>query len=136
MKELICVSAMAIAMSACSAHNPFIVANTTDVKPAAAQQFAPHTGPVLIVEGPLPPTVEFVLVADIEIGKVWYGGSDKILQEMADRARALGADAVIEAKTWHQPSGYSWAAPHGHGQAVKILNPDQIRDLPTLGTMR
>jgi len=126
---------LAVTLSACSAHNPFIVANTTDVKPVATQQFPARTGPVLVVEGPLPTNVKFELIADIEIGKVWYGGSDKILQGLADRAREIGADAVIEAETWHQPSGYSWAAPHGHGRAVKILNPDEIHDLPALGKM-
>jgi uncharacterized protein YbjQ (UPF0145 family) len=39
---------------------------------------------------------------------------------MAERARQLGANAIIQAKTWHQPSGFSWAAPHGSGQAVRV----------------
>lgn len=135
MKKLICISVLTMTLSACSAHNPFIVADTTDVKPLSTQQFPARTGPVLVVEGPLPAEVQFEVIADIEVGKVWYGGSEKILQGLADRARAFGADAVIEAKTWHQPSGYAWAAPHGHGRAVRILNPDEIPDLPALGKM-
>jgi hypothetical protein len=39
---------------------------------------------------------------------------------MAKRARELDADAVVDAKTWHQPSGWSWAAPNGSGLAVHV----------------
>jgi hypothetical protein len=133
MKKLICISVLAMMLSACSAHNPFIVTNTAYVKPAGTQHYPARTGTVLVVEGPLPANVKFELLGDIEIGKVWYGGSDKLWQELADRARAVGADAVIEVKTWHQPSGYSWSAPHAHGQAVRILNPEDIHDLTALG---
>jgi uncharacterized protein YbjQ (UPF0145 family) len=49
---------------------------------------------------------------------------------MADRARELGANAIIQAKTWRQPSGFSWAAPHGSGQAVRIKD---IKGLEALG---
>jgi hypothetical protein len=31
---------------------------------------------------------------------------------------------VIQVKRWHQPSGFSWVAPHGTGQAVKLINPE------------
>ena len=32
---------------------------------------------------------------------VWYGSSNNVLQSLADGARKLGADAVVEIKTWH-----------------------------------
>ena len=68
----------------------------------------------------------FEIIASIEVGKVWYGSSKHILSSMAVRAREIGADAVIEVKTWRQPSGWSWAAPHGSGKAIKILDPSSI----------
>ena len=135
MKDLLYISALTLTLCACSAHNPFIVTSTTDVKPAAARHYPAYVGPVLVVAGPLPSNARFEMIGEIEIGKVWYGGADRILQELADRARELGADAVIDVKTWHQPSGYSWAAPHGHGQAVKLLNPEELHDLSALGKM-
>ena len=54
---------------------------------------------------------------------MWYGSSDKVLDSLADGAREVGADAVVEVKTWHQSSGWAWAAPHGSGKAVKITDP-------------
>jgi uncharacterized protein YbjQ (UPF0145 family) len=65
------------------------------------------------------------------VGKNWYGSSDKVLQTLADAARQLGADAVVEVKTWHQASGFAWSAPHGSGLAVKITDPSSI-DLSAL----
>jgi uncharacterized protein YbjQ (UPF0145 family) len=46
--------------------------------------------------------------------------------QFADIARALGADAVVEVSTWHQPAGFSWAAPHGSGKAVHLNDKSQI----------
>ena len=60
------------------------------------------------------------------MGKVWYGSSRNVLKSLADGARKLGADAVVEVKTWRQPSGWSWAAPHGSGMVVKITEPGSV----------
>lgn len=51
--------------------------------------------------------------------------------QLAEGARELGADTVVEVKTWHQPAGWSWSAPHGSGKAVKILEPASV-DLSAL----
>jgi len=67
------------------------------------------------------------------VGKIWYSGADDIMGEMAHRGRELGADAVINIKQWRQPSGFAWAAPHGHGEAVKILNKDKVHTLSAVG---
>jgi hypothetical protein len=73
--------------------------------------------------------VKYEVIGIIDVGKIWYSGADGIRGEMAQRARALGADAVINAKQWRQPSGFAWAAPHGRGEAVKLLDKDKARAL-------
>jgi hypothetical protein len=83
-------------------------------------EYSPHQDKAFVTEQALPADVEFDLIGTIDVGKVWYGSSDNVLTSMAHRARELGANAVIETKTWHQPSGFSWAAPHGSGQAVHV----------------
>ena len=122
-------------VAGCSAHSPMIVKNTTDVGPTVSQRYPSHSNPVLIVEGPLPAGVEYEVIATIDIGKIWYSGADGILVEMAQRGREMGADAVINVKRWRQPSGFSWAAPHGQGQAVKILNKGKARNLSAVGKL-
>lgn len=123
------------AIAGCSAHSPMILKNTTDVSPTVSQRYPSHLNPVLVVEGPLPADIEYNVIATIDVGRNWYSGADGILVEMAQRAREMGADAVINVKRWRQPSGFAWAAPHGQGQAVRILNKDKARDLSALGKL-
>jgi len=115
---------IAFVLSGCSAHNPFIVSNTTDTKSVSTTKYPPHTNKVYVTENSLPASMKYEILESIEVGKVWYGSSDNVKKSMADRAREIGANAVIEIKTWHQPSGFSWAAPHGSGKAVRMSQPD------------
>ena len=135
MTQKLLVSCLVGVIAGCSAHSPMILKNTTDVGPVLSQRYPSHSNPVLIVEGPLPSDVEYEIIASIDVGKIWYSGADGILVEMARRGRELGADAVINVKRWRQPSGFAWAAPHGEGQAVKILNKDKVRDLSAMGKL-
>ncbi len=120
-----------VVLAACSAHNPFIVKNTTDVAPNTAAVYEPHGNPVWVTSEALPDTARYEVLGELEVGRVWYGGQDKALVQLAEGARQLGADAVVEVKTWHQPAGWSWSAPHGSGKAVKILDPASV-DLSAL----
>lgn len=110
---------LAMLLVSCSAHSTFKPVSITDTTIMSEKRFEPHTNAIFITKETLPPD-SYEMVAQIEVGKVWYGSSRSVFKSLADRARELGADAVIEVKTWHQPSGWSWAAPHGSGTAVKI----------------
>jgi hypothetical protein len=117
---------MALLLTGCSAHSPFILTSTTDVNQTSATRYAPHSSRILVTRASLPPTAKYEVLGQLEVGKVWYGSSRNVLQSLADGARNLGADAVVEVKTWHQPSGWSWAAPHGSGMAVKITEQGSV----------
>jgi len=106
----------------CSAHNPFIIKNTTDINQSGVTKYPPHCNRVFVTNESLPPTAKYEVLGQLEVGKVWYGSSDNVLESLADGARKIGADAVVEVETWHQPSGWSWAAPHGSGKAIKITD--------------
>ena len=135
MKRRLLLACVVGVIAGCSAHSPMILKNTTDVSPTVSQRYPSHSNPVLIVEGPLPADIEHEVIATIDVGRIWYSGADRILVEMARRAREMGADAVINVRRWRQPSGFAWAAPHGQGQAVRILNKDNARDLSALGKL-
>jgi hypothetical protein len=104
----------------CAAHSPMIIKNTTDTHHISQSQYPPHHDKVLVTQQSLPSSVAVDQLATIEVGKIWYGLSKNVEISMADRARELGANAVIQVKTWHQPSGFSWTAPHGSGVAVRV----------------
>lgn len=99
---------------------------TPSVKPSP-----PTTNRIRITSATLPSGVAYEVLGTIDAGSNWYGGDEDAEKMLADRARAMGADAVIQAKLWHQPSGFSWAAPHGSGVAVKITDAHSI-DLDAL----
>jgi uncharacterized protein YbjQ (UPF0145 family) len=61
----------------------------------------------------------------------WYGATAEAERKIADCARAIGADAVINVKVWHAPRAFTWAAPHAEGMAVKLRQPDSV-DLDSL----
>jgi len=131
-KQIALIFVIVVGLTGCSAHNPFIVKNTTDVNQLSATKYAPHSNRIYVTSASLPATVKYEVLAQLEVGKVWYSSSGNVLESIADGARKLGADAVVEVKTWHQPSGWSWAAPHGSGKAVKIIEPASV-DFPSLG---
>jgi len=103
--------------------------NTTDVESLSKKQYQSHTKKVFITENSFPKET-YDEIAIIDVGTTWYGSDDKVKQMMADKARKIGANAVIEVTTWHQPSGFSWAAPHGKGKAVKFIDDNFINNLP------
>lgn len=113
-------------LMSCSAHSPMIIKNTIESQEVSINTYPTHTNKVLITSGSLPAASKYEIIALIEVGKVWYGSSKNVLSSMAERAREIGADAVIEVKTWRQPSGWSWAAPHGSGKAIKLLDASSV----------
>ena len=111
--------------------------NDPSTPPApSAKTSAPHSRPVLVLDGPLPASVRYEFIAQVKIREGGYRSSEQNQDRaLARRARALGADAVIDVKRWRQPAGWSWAAPHADGSAVRILNKEDLGDLSRLGPL-
>jgi len=86
-------------------------------------QHAPAIDPkscrVFITEKGMDPSF-YKVIKDIVVSKKWYGSTSEMYEHLAEKARKTGADAVISVHTWYSPSGFSWAAPHAGGVAVKL----------------
>src|SRR5438093_6523683 len=88
--------------------------------------YAPHSNRIFITKASLPAD-NIEPIAELELNKGWYGSTDNTQQALGDRARELGADAVINMKSWHAPSAFSWASPYSSGTAVKLRgDPKQL----------
>jgi hypothetical protein len=111
-KTLACAS-LALALCSCVSENP-------------ASYYA---GKVYMIEGPLPNGVEYKPLGKVTVKSIWYGSTDELMPELARKARAMGANAVVNVEAFNSPAGFSWAAPHLSGQAVKIANPEQLAKL-------
>jgi hypothetical protein len=128
-----CLLLVFLLLSGCSAHSPFILTNTTDSTPVQSN-YPPSRDKVFVTEQSLPAGVAFVSISTIDVGKAFYGSTDAVLVAMADRARELGANAIIEAKTWHQPAGFSWYSPEGSGLAVRVADVKSLEASGIKGT--
>lgn len=61
----------------------------------------------------------YTTVREVEVYHGWYGSAVELYGALAKKAQSVGADAVINVHTWHSPKGFSWAAPHAAGMAIK-----------------
>ena len=120
-------------LAGCSAHSPFILVNTTDSTPVQ-NTYPPSQEQVFVTKESLPASIAFVQVSRIDVGKAWYGSTDGVLVAMADRARELGANAIIETKTWHEPAGWALVSPEGSGLAVHVSDPKSLEAAGVSGT--
>ncbi len=68
--------------------------NLTDQR-LTSNTYPPHTNLVIVMKAALPADA-FEPIAQVKAGKAWYRSTDNVQQALADRARELGADAVIE----------------------------------------
>lgn len=123
--HLIALGAVLILVSGCVAGT---YQRTSTTYPPQASTYPPHTRPVFVTKASLPADT-FEAIADLEESKGWYGSTDNTQQALADRARELGADAVLNMKSWHAPSAGAWASPYSSGKAVKLLgDPKRVLD--------
>ena len=78
----------------------------------------PATCRTLISEADFDKTY-FVTLKEVSVSKKFYGSVEEMYGPLAEKARKIGADGVINVHTWHAASGFAWAAPHAGGMAVK-----------------
>jgi hypothetical protein len=103
-------------------------ARTTTPAPGseALKTYPAHAKQVRVVRGELPPGTNYEVLGKVKAIEGWYGQLSAAERKIADDARAIGADAVIQVKVWHAPRAFTWAAPHAEGLAVKLAAPESV----------
>ena len=114
-----------LAFSGCSAHSWWIAADTVSTQPVSGR-FPAHTNKVFLTDERLPASVKYESIGKIDAGKVTTCNTEELLILIANGSRKAGADAVINLKTWRQPSGWSWNAPHGSGEMIRIADTNSL----------
>lgn len=98
------------------------VVTKTELQRDAAVE-ASHTRPVCILEGSLPTEYTFRELGRIKATKRTYGGTDELNRPIADEARRVGADVIINYdadQRFKSPLPWRLKAPTGMGIAVKL----------------
>lgn len=92
---------------------------------ARGAQVAARIGPVCLLAGSLPDDVQATRIGRIKATKGTYGETANLMQPIADEARRIGADAVVELQAstrFKSPLPWRVAAPTGDGFAVKFAD--------------
>jgi hypothetical protein len=101
---------------------------TTTAAPGAEalKTYPAHGRQVRIVRGELPAGAVYEVLGKVKAIEDYYGELSSAERKIADQARSIGADAVINEKAWHAPRAFAWAVPHAEGIAVKITKPESV----------
>lgn len=89
-----------------------------------ATLYPPNNGNVCLLAGAPPPDVEFEIIGRIVATKRTYGGVHELMPRMAQEARVIGADAIINLQAdqrFKGPLPWRITSPTGDGQAIKVL---------------
>ena len=109
----------------CSTHSIMLMKDKTTFTQCGAPQYPAHTNRVFITKASMPAGAKAQVLGRVDAGTVMYNAPHIVYCRMAQKARDIGADAIVDARTWFQPCGWSWSAPHGKGTAIKLKNGDQ-----------
>jgi hypothetical protein len=84
---------------------------------------------ICLTEQDLPANTPHVILGAIDKSKVSYGSKDSLYPDMAEEAREMGANAVIQVDDFLAPSWFGWATPHLKGKAVKLDDPSILNSM-------
>jgi hypothetical protein len=121
--------AASILLAGCAARSVHTVADR-------AQPVTPHVEPVCMLKSPLPSSIPHAIVGRIDASKQFYGGSNQLIPFMADEARKMGADVVVNLRVGQKMGWFAWAHPYGSGTGVKLSNKADLNCLALGGELR
>jgi len=105
---------VALVLAGCAAKS------TTKLVSKTQESFPRHREPVCMLRSPLPSNIGYTAIGEVRGGKQTYGSINEVLPVMADEAREIGADAIINLQTSHKMGAWAWARPTGSGIGVKL----------------
>ncbi|WP_263144861.1 hypothetical protein [Pseudomonas sp. RIT-PI-AD] len=117
--RVLSITLAAIVLSGCGGA---VVQRTRDSQPA----LPPYTGPICLLPKPLPDNVDSTPLGRAIANSATYGGFAKMNLKLANVARSVGADAVVNKRSKMKIAPIPWGAarPQSWGMAVRIKNPE------------
>lgn len=88
-------------------------------------------GPVFVTQYPLPDDVTHKVLGTVQAdAQAGYDSVVTLYPLLAAEARKMGANAVVSAKGARRVTAFSWAAAYVTGTAVKVDDPQKLKNLP------
>ena len=91
------------------------------------------TGKVLVIGSALPAGVAHDVIGRVDVFQRSYGGIGDAFKLLGNKGREVGANAIVDARTWLAPAGFAAAAPHGSGIAVRVRDPRRLEEIGRTG---
>jgi hypothetical protein len=129
--RLILMFAAAAALCACAG-----VKTKTELVNGRHAPVVSRFGPVCLLAGDLPEPYHATPIGRIKATKGTYGNPDNLMKPMADEARRVGADVIVDLQAntrFKGPLPWRVAAPTGDGQAMKLVDDGQAFDCAQAG---
>lgn len=127
--SLLAASAVTVLLAGCAP-------TSKAVRVTEGQASQARTGPVCFLKSPMPANVKHRVLGEVSSSKEFYGSVNEILPLMAEEARKMGADAVVNVNTGQKIGLWAWARPVGTGMAVKLEKPSDLNCKALGGEMR
>lgn len=99
--------------------------NSTESGPSATTL----NSKTLVTFNSLPAEGDFQILGRIEVYSRWFGSTRRAMAMLGEKAKSMGANAVVETGVWQAPAFPVMVAPHGTGVAVRINDHELLRKL-------
>ncbi|MBU1363360.1 MAG: hypothetical protein KKE51_05990 [Gammaproteobacteria bacterium] len=84
---------------------------------------------VLITTSLLPVKGDFETLGALYVKSGWPGSTDKARKLLAEQAKGMGANVVVEARVWQGLAFPAVVAPQGSGIAILVRDSEQLESL-------
>ncbi|QJD59751.1 hypothetical protein HG264_12965 [Pseudomonas sp. gcc21] len=122
MKKLLFVICVTTALGGCAS-----VSSSSVAQVAVSEQ---TVGPIFIMRTSLPSDVEYEVIGQIKANaRTGYDNVESLYPMLAEEARKVGANAIVDVYGGRTVSAFSWAAPFTGGTAVSVEDPSLLNAL-------
>jgi len=125
MSRALCLMLLALSLAGCGGQ-------TLQAPPASPTPTPAAQRILMIRSATLPPSVTYDIIGPLAVRKLSFGAVEWALQQLAQQAREVGANAVADVAISFAPSWLGVANPHGKGVAIRILSPslEEVANMP------
>ncbi|PKO39112.1 MAG: hypothetical protein CVU33_06375 [Betaproteobacteria bacterium HGW-Betaproteobacteria-6] len=95
---------------------------------------SPRDTKVLITTSALPVQGDFETLGALYVKSGWPGSTSKAKKLLAEQAKGLGANVVVEARVWQGLAFPAVVAPQGSGIAILVRDSEQLESLVSSGS--
>jgi len=124
MRSVLSASAVAVvfAISGCAARSSSL---------AVAPTGTAWQGPILVTQAGIPAGIDYKVIGSVQAdAQAGYDAAATLYPLLAEEARKMGANAVINAKGGRRVTAFSWSAGYVSGTAVKVDDIQLLKSVP------